>query len=42
MAKAYEQLTGYTWEQFKNNEYDYDNISDGFFYRVYAGNIGEM
>lgn len=42
MAKAFEQLTGYTLEQYKNNEYNYYTISEGFFYRVYEGIIGEM
>lgn len=41
-AEAFEKLTRYTWEQFLDGEYKYDDIQSGFFYRAYDGILGEV
>ncbi len=38
MIRAFEELTGYTWEQYLNGDCDYDNTY-GYFYRSYAAEV---
>lgn len=38
MIRGFEELTGYTWEQYLNGEYNYDT-APGYFYRDYAAEV---